>query len=122
MSDFWSIISANYSAVGANVNYSRTKYVPVDKTQYEGSWGGAYANNDKLNVSITNITGFRAKVRYQSGSSLQYQEVLIKDNSFKFGTSKFTLVRDGVAQVKTIMTDPGTGAQTLQTTFVRRNG
>ena len=121
MSDFWSIISANYSAVGANVNYSRTKYTPVDKTQYEGTWSAAYANGDRVTIGITNVNGFRAKVRYQSGSTLQYQEVLIKDNSFKMGNSKFTLVRDGVAQIKTIMTDPATGAQTLQTTYAQQS-
>jgi len=121
VSDFYSIISANYSAVGANVNYSRTKYVPVDKTLYEGTWSASYANGDKVTIGINNISGFRAKVRYQSGSTLQYQEVLIKDNAFKIGNSKFTLVRDGVAQIKTIMTDPATGAQTLQTTYAQQS-
>ena len=121
MADFWSIISANYSAVGANVNYSRTKYTPVDKSLYEGAWSAKYANGDKVTIGISDINGFKAKVRYQSGSTVQYQEVLIKDNSFKIGTSKFTLMRPGSAQIKTIMTDPATGAQTLQTTYAQQS-
>jgi hypothetical protein len=121
VADFWSIISANYSAVGANVNYSRTKYTPVDKTLYEGTWSATYANGQKVTMAISNVNGFRAKVRYQSGSTLQYQEVLIKDNSFKIGATKFTLMREGSAQIKTVMTDPATGAQTLQTTYAKQS-
>jgi hypothetical protein len=121
MADFWSIISSNYSAVGANVNYSRTKYTPVDKSLYEGAWSAAYANGQQVTIGISSVNGFRAKVRYQSGSTLQFQEVMIKDNSFKIGSTKFTLMRQGTAQIKTIMTDPGTGAQTLQTTYAQQN-
>ncbi|WP_204311767.1 hypothetical protein, partial [Enterobacter bugandensis] len=68
---------------------------------YQGSWTGAYADNTKFTLQVSNVEGFRAKIRYQSGSTVKYQDVLIKDNSFKFGDSKFTLTKAGTAQLKT---------------------
>jgi hypothetical protein len=41
--------------------------------------------------------------------------VLIKDNSFKIGNSKFTLQKAGHAQVKTVVVNAATGASTLNT-------
>lgn len=46
--------------------------------------------------------------------------MLIKDNAFRIGDSKFTLVRDGKALVKTVMTDPGSGAQSLETAYANQ--
>jgi hypothetical protein len=120
MSDIYSILQSNYVTVGSNIaglSNSNTPYVPVDAKSYEGSWTGAYADNTKFTVQISNVTGFRAKVRYQSGSTVKYQDVLIKDNSFKFGDSKFTLTATGKAQLKTVMTNPATGAQSLETAY-----
>lgn len=120
MADIYSIISSNYATVGSNIAglaNSSSPYVPVDATLYQGSWTGAYADNTKFTIQISNVTGFRAKVRYQSGSTLKYQDVLIKDNSFKFGDSKFTLTQTGTAQVKTVMTNSATGAQSLETAY-----
>lgn len=120
MSDIYSILQSNYVATGsniANLSNSSTPYVPVDAPSYEGTWTGAYADNTKFTVQVSNVTGFRAKVRYQSGSTVKYQDVLIKDNSFKFGDSKFTLTQTGKAQLKTVMTNPATGAQSLETAY-----
>ena len=60
-------------------------------TLYEGSWTGKYADNKTFKITISNVTGFRAKVQYQSGGTNKFQEVLIKDNSFRIGDTKFTL-------------------------------
>lgn len=115
MSDIYSILQSNYVAVGANVKTSNTPYVPVDAKLYEGTWSGKYANNDAFTIQVSSVDGFRAKVRYQSGSTLKYQDVLIKDNSFKFGDSKFTLTQTGSAQVKTVMS--GANGQSLETAY-----
>lgn len=120
MGDIYSIIASNYVAVGANLNYSKTPYIPVDAESYQGTWSGAYANGDKFTIQVSDVIGFRAKVRYQSGATLKYQNVLIKDNAFKFGDSKFTLTRAGVAQVKTVMTNSATGAQSLETAYANQ--
>ncbi|MBX9927014.1 MAG: hypothetical protein K2Y05_11700 [Hyphomicrobiaceae bacterium] len=124
MSDIYSIISSNYVTVGSNIAglaTSKTPYVPVDAPSYQGTWSGAYADNTKFTIQVSNVVGFRAKVRYQSGATLKYQDVLIKDNSFKFGDSKFTLAQPGVAQVKTVMTDPASGAQSLETAYANQS-
>src|ERR1017187_9703583 len=99
------ILSANYVTVGSSVSPSKTPYVNVDPTAYEGSWSGKYSTGQSFNVTISNVSGFRAKVKYQSGSTTNYQDVLIKDGSFRIGDSKFTLTATGKAQVKTVVTN-----------------
>ena len=117
MADLMSIIASNYVTAGSMYNTSSTPYVPVDAEQYQGTWSGAYADNTKFTVQVSNVVGFRAKVKYQSGSTVKFQDVLIKDNSFKFGDSKFTLTQTGKAQIKTVMTNAATGAQSLETAY-----
>lgn len=120
MADLLGIISANYVAVGSNVNNSKGPYVPVDAASYEGNWTGKYANNDAFSVQVSDVVGFRAKVRYQSGSTIKYQEVLIRDNAFRIGDSKFTLTKQGTAQIKTVMTNAATGAQSMETAYAKQ--
>ena len=121
MADLLSIISSNYVAVGSNVNLSKTPYVRVEAANYDGTWSVKYANNDRFSVQVMNVIGFRAKVRYESGATVKYQDVLIKDNSFKIGDSKFTLTKIGTAQIKTVLTNPATGAQSLETAYATQS-
>ncbi|WP_424627359.1 hypothetical protein [Bradyrhizobium sp. SYSU BS000235] len=107
MSDMFSILQSNYKAVGA-ATYNRMPYVNVDPTLYQGTWDGAYADGTKFKIQISNVTGFRAQVRYQSGSVHSNESVLINANSFKFGTSKFTLTKAGTAEIKTVNETKGT--------------
>ena len=120
MADIMSILSSNYLTVGSTFNVSSSKYVIVDPASFQGSWTGKYANNQSFTVSISNVTGFRAKAKYQSGSTVKYQDVLIKDNAFRIGDSKFTVTRAGVAQLKTVMTNPANGSQTLETAYAKQ--
>ena len=85
MADLWNIISSNYKTVGLTVP-SKTPYVAVDPKLYEGTWTGKYANNKSFKISVTNVTGFRAKVQYQSEGTNKYQDVLIKDQAFRSAT------------------------------------
>ena len=94
MADLMSILSANYKTVGLTVP-SKTPYVAVDPALYEGSWTGKYANNKTFKITISDVTGFRAKVQYQSGGTNKFQDVLIKDQSFRVGDTKFTLKSTG---------------------------
>jgi len=120
VADIWNIIGSNYITAGT-ANRSHTPYVAVDPALYEGSWSGKYSNNEQFNVQISDVTGFRAKVKYQSGSTVKYQDVLIKDNAFKIGDSKFTLLRPGRAQVKTVVINPANGATVLNTAYANQN-
>ncbi len=117
MADILSTLSSNYLTVGSMTNLSGSKYVAVDPGTFQGSWTGKYANNQSFTVTVSNVSGFRAKAKYQSGAVVKYQDVLIKDNAFRIGDSKFTLTRAGVAQLKTVMTDPASGAQSLETAY-----
>ena len=119
MADLWSIISSNYKTVGLTVP-SKTPYVSVDPTLYEGSWTGKYADNKTFKFTISNVTGFRAKVQYQSGGTNKFQEVLIKDNAFRIGDSKFTLTANGKAEVKNVVTDPSSGQTYLDQAYASR--
>jgi hypothetical protein len=119
VADIYGIISSNYLAVGS-ASVSRTPYVAVDPAVYEGTWSGKYADNSQFSVSVSNVSGFHAKVKYQSGSTLKYQDVLIKDNAFRIGDSKFTVIRSGVAQVKTVVTNPADGSTVLNTAYARQ--
>lgn len=121
MADLLSAISSNYVAMGSLYASSKGSYVPVDAARYEGTWTGKYANNDTFTIQISNVTGFRAKVRYQSGATMKYQDVLIRDSSFRVGDSKFTLTNTGKAQIKTVMTNAATGAQTLETAYAAQS-
>ena len=56
MADVFSILSANYKTVGLAVP-SKTPYVPVDPTLYQGSWTGKYADNKSFKITVSNVDG-----------------------------------------------------------------
>jgi hypothetical protein len=119
VADIFGILSSNYTAVGLNVS-PRSKYVNVDPKSFEGAWSGRYADNSSFSFTISDVNGFRAKVKYQSGPTVKYQDVLIRDNAFRIGDSKFTLTRPGVAQVKTVVTSPADGSRVLNTAYAHQ--
>jgi hypothetical protein len=114
VAEIMSILSANYKAAGLSVP-SKTPYVAVDPKLYQGNWTGKYPDSKSFKITVTDVSGFRAKVRYQSGSTAKYQDVLIKDKSFRVGDTKFTLTKAGTAQVKNVITDAATGKTYLDT-------
>jgi hypothetical protein len=116
MADLMSILSANYKAIGSAAVPSRTKYVAVDPKLFQGTWSGTYADKKTFKITVSDVNGFRAQVRYQSGITFKYQSVLIKDGSFRVGDTKFTLgLKAGTAQIKNVVTDPATGRTFLDT-------
>ncbi len=119
MADLWNIISSNYLTVGGST-FTAGRYVDVDPEKFEGSWSGKYANNQAYEITVSQVSGFRAKVKYQSGTTVKYQDVLIKNDSFRIGDSKFVWARDGVAQIATVMTNPATGTSTLEKSYAHR--
>jgi hypothetical protein len=121
MADIMSILSSNYVTVGQNVSLNSGKYVNVDPKAFQGTWSGKYSDNTAFSVSISDVSGFRAKAKYQSGSTVQYQDVLIKNSAFRIGDSKFTVTKPGVAQINTVKTNPATGASTLDTAYANQS-
>ena len=117
MADFFSILSNSYKTAPIPSS-SQTKYVPVDSALYNGTWKGEYSTGEKFSFSISDVQGFRAKVKYQSGTGPSlFQDVLIKDNSFRIGDTKFLLKKIGHAQIKTVVTNPATGGTVLNTAY-----
>jgi len=114
MADIFNIIAANYTTVGGMVP-SKTPYVPVNAPDYQGIWQGKYSTGEDFSFTVSNVNGFRAKVRYQSGTTVKYQDVLIKDASFRIGDTKFSWAKAGTGLVKTVVTDPATGSTYLDT-------
>ena len=118
MVDLMSTLSANYKAVGLTIP-SKTAYVAVDAALYQGTWTGKYANNKSFTISISDVTGFRAKVQYQSDGTNKYQDVLIKDGTFRVGDTKFTLQNNGTALIKNVVTDPASGQTFLDQAYAK---
>jgi len=117
MADIMSILSSAYKNNVLNVATSNTKYVAVDPTLYQGTWTGKYADNKSFSITVSQINGFHAKVQYQSDGVVKYQDVLIKDQSFRVGDTRFTLTQTGTAQIKNAVTDPVTGSSYLDTAY-----
>lgn len=121
MADIMSILQSSYAATPQSLISPGSKFANVDPTKYQGTWTGKDFNNQPMTISITKVAGYRANVTFASANGLQYQRAFITtNNSFRIGDSSFTLTGDGVAKVKTIVTDPTTGMQTGQTATVKR--
>ena len=116
MADLMAIIAANYKTVGLTVP-SKTAYVAVDPAVYSGDWTGTYANKKTFKITVSNVTGFRAKVHYESDGTGKYQDVLIKDNTFRVGDTKFTLTGNQKALIKNVVTDPASGQTFLDQAY-----
>jgi hypothetical protein len=121
MTDVTSILASAYKSNTLSVSSSDSKYVAVDPTLYQGSWTGKYANYKSFSVTVSNVSGFRAKVHYQSDGTSKYQDVLIKDGSFRVGDTKFTLTAKGKAQIRNVVTDPASGQTYLDTAYATQS-
>jgi hypothetical protein len=113
MGDIFSILANSYQTA-PTPSSSPGKFVPVDPTLYTGTWKGTYSTGEKFSFSISGVQGFRAKVKFQIGTGpIQFQDVLIKNKSFRIADTKFVLVKPGEAQIGTAVTDPRTGGTAL---------
>jgi len=111
MSDIFSVLGSAYAS--APLATPNVKYTPVDAKSYEGTWSGTYSNGQKFDFQISEVSGFRARVKYQSGSTTQYQQVLIGNSSFRIGDTKFMLTGSGQAVVANVVTNAATGESSL---------
>ena len=91
MADILSILSANYKTVGTDRSDRRPRMSRSIPTLYEGSWTGKYANNKTFKITISNVRAFAPRCSTRAAAPTNIQEVLIKDNSFRIGDTKFTL-------------------------------
>ena len=66
-------------------------------------------------ITVSDVQGFRAQVKYESAGTVKYQSVLIKDSTFRVGDTKFTLTKAGTATIKNAVTNAATGSTYLDT-------
>ena len=118
MADIMSILSSNYAT---SVPTTSGKYVNVDADAFKGSWEGTYADKKTFKIDVQQVNGFRAQVKYSSAGTVKYQQVLIKDNAFRIGDTKFLLTADNKATIKNAVTDPVTGSTYLDTAYAKRD-
>ena len=111
MSDIMSVIQSAYAT--APLTPTTTRYTQVDPKSYQGTWTGTYSNNQKFEFTISDVQGFLAQVKYQSGGTVQYQQVLIGNSSFRIGDTKFVLSGKGTATIGNAVIDPVTGDTSL---------
>jgi hypothetical protein len=121
VADLMSILSAAYKSDVLSTAKGSSKYVPVDASLYQGNWTGTYPDGKKFSLKISQVSGFRAQIHYESAGTSQNQQVLIKDNSFRFGNTRFTLTAVGKAQVKNVVTNEATGSSYLDTAIAKRD-
>jgi hypothetical protein len=116
VSDIMSILQSAYAAAPQPLIPPGAKLATkVNPTQYQGTWTGKDANSQPFSLSITKVSGPRANVTFQSSSGLQFARVFItSNNTFEIGDSQVALTGTGTAVVKTVVTNPNNGTQTVQ--------
>jgi hypothetical protein len=94
-----------------------SKFANVDPKQWQGTWTATDSKGKPVTLTISNVSGFRATVRFQSTESgLQTGRVLINTNNvFRIGDSQIQLVSAGKLTISTVVTDPTTGNQSIET-------
>jgi hypothetical protein len=97
-----------------------SKFANVDPTHWQGTWSGKDSNGKPVTVTISSVSGYRANVRFQSADGgLQTGRVYINTNNvFRIGDSQMQMTSAGKMTVNTIITDPTTGNQSMETDHV----
>jgi hypothetical protein len=118
--DIMSILQSSYATSSQSQIPVGAKFTKVDPTLWQGTWSGVDSNKKPITISISNISGYRANVKFQSADGgLQTQRVFITTkNLFRIGDSQMQLTAAGKMTVSTVVTDPTTGNQSLETDYV----
>ena len=117
MTDMTSILSAAYKSAGSSTAIPIQDQICRGRSQtLSGHLVGNVCRQEDVQDHGPERHGFRAQVKYQSGGTVKFGNVLIKDKSFRIGDTKLTLgAKAGTAQVKNVVTDPATGSTFLDT-------
>ncbi|HVX78334.1 MAG TPA: hypothetical protein VHB49_19555 [Bradyrhizobium sp.] len=96
-----------------------SKFANVDPTQWQGTWTAKDSNGKAVTLTISNIQGYRANVRFQTADGgLQTGRVYINTNGvFRIGDSQMQLTGAGKMTINTVITDPTTGNQSMETDY-----
>jgi|SRR5579863_745856 len=94
-----------------------SKFAKVDPTKYQGTWTATDSKGKPVTVVISNVSGYRANVRFTTADSgLQTGRVLINTNGvFRIGDSQMQVTATGKMTISTVVTDSTTGKQSMET-------
>jgi hypothetical protein len=94
-----------------------SKFANVDPTQWKGTWTATDSNGKPVTLAISNISGYRANVRFTTADGgLQTGRVMINTNGiFRIGNSQMQLTGTGKMTISTVITDATTGNQSIET-------
>ncbi len=97
-----------------------SKFAPVNAATFQGTWTGTDSNGKPVTLTISNISGYRANVRFQTADTgLQTGRVFINTNGvFRIGNSQMAFTGSGKMTISTVITDPTTGNQSIETDHV----
>src|ERR1700750_1230305 len=80
-SDIFSILQSAYTPATQVSIPTGSKFANVDPTQWQGTWTGKDSNGKALSIKVSNVSGYRASVRFQSADGgLQTGRVYINTN------------------------------------------
>lgn len=94
-----------------------SKFANVNPAQWQGTWTTKDSNGKPVTLTISNVSGYRANVRFQTAEGgLQTGRVLINTNHvFRIGNSQMQLTGTGKMTISTVITDATTGNQSIET-------
>ncbi|GAB1716383.1 MAG: hypothetical protein NTAFB05_14250 [Nitrobacter sp.] len=117
--NIFSILQSAYTAPTEISIPPGSKFANVDPSQWQGTWTAKDSNGKPVTLKISNVSGYRATVRFQSADTgLQTGRVYINTNNvFRVGSSQMQLTSAGQMTINTVITDPTTGNQSMETNY-----
>lgn len=117
--NIFSILQSAYTAPTQISIPPGSKFAKVDPTQWQGTWTATDSKGKPVTIKISNVSGYRATVRFQSQSGgLQVGRVYINTNGvFRIGDSQMQRTGAGKMTISTVITDPTTGNQSMETDY-----
>src|ERR1700760_2590106 len=118
-SNIFSILQSSYTPATQVSIPPGSKFAKVDPTQWQGTWTGKDSNGKAVSIKISNVSGYRASVRFQSADGgLQTGRVYINTNGvFRVGNSQMQLTSAGKMTISSVITDSTTGNQSIETDY-----
>jgi hypothetical protein len=115
--NIFSILQSAYSAPTQASIPPGSKFAPVKPATFQGTWTAKDSNGKPVTLTISNVSGYRANVRFQTADGgLQTGRVYINtDGIFRIGNSQMQLTAAGKMTISTVITDPTTGNQSMET-------
>ena len=115
--NIFSILQSAYTPATQTSIPPGSKFAKVNPTQWQGTWTTKDSNGKPVTLTISNVSGYRANVRFQTAEGgLQTGRVLINTNNvFRIGNSQMQLAGTGKMTISTVITDPTTGNESMET-------